>query len=277
MYAFQKTPPSKTNSCISFQVPNEADDTSYQAVSIRARAGDLPHTADRLWKRLYIRGIDDDLERLHGYRPGGYFPIHIDDELHDGQYRIVHKLGHGGSTRRHTSPSRFLSPARRETNLKDQAKAKQFVSQSPNGTHLCLVFPAVRLQIAQEVSRQTVENLALLHSRGICHGDLRPSNALLELQASDGLIIDFGQSFDTSQCLWHSGQLRGTRGRHRSFSCHDCAGLNCAHQRFQLISEAEAAALADLLEKLLRYQPEDRLAAQDVLKHAWFHTTSTAG
>lgn len=54
-------------------------------------------------------------------------------------------------------------------------------------------------------------------------------------------------------------------------SCHDCAGQNCPYPRFQLISEAEAATLADLLEKRLRYRPEERLGAQDVLKHAWFH------
>jgi serine/threonine-protein kinase SRPK3 len=54
--------------------------------------------------------------------------------------------------------------------------------------------------------------------------------------------------------------------------CHDCTGQECAHPRFELISEAEATALADLLEKLLRYRPEERLSAQEVLKHEWFHT-----
>jgi serine/threonine-protein kinase SRPK3 len=66
--------------------------------------------------------------------------------------------------------------------------------------------------------------------------------------------------------------------RARSFqeklaSCHDCTGEECAHPRFQLISEAEATTLSDLLERLLRYAPQERLSAQDVLKHAWFHTS----
>ncbi|KND87254.1 Dual specificity tyrosine-phosphorylation-regulated kinase 1B [Tolypocladium ophioglossoides CBS 100239] len=55
-------------------------------------------------------------------------------------------------------------------------------------------------------------------------------------------------------------------------SCQDCTWQECAHPQFQLISEAEAATLADLLEKLLRYRPEERLSAQDVLEHPWFHT-----
>jgi hypothetical protein len=40
--------------------------------------------------------VDDELEPLHGYRPGGYYPIHLQDELDHGWYRIIHKLGHGG-------------------------------------------------------------------------------------------------------------------------------------------------------------------------------------
>lgn len=54
--------------------------------------------------------------------------------------------------------------------------------------------------------------------------------------------------------------------------CHDCSGEDCAHPRFKLISEAEAASLAVLLERFLRWRPEKRLRARDVLGHAWFHT-----
>lgn len=39
-------------------------------------------------------GYIEDVERLSGYRLGGYHPIQIDDCLHK-RYRIVHKLGHG--------------------------------------------------------------------------------------------------------------------------------------------------------------------------------------
>lgn len=37
----------------------------------------------------------DDVEDLEGYVIGGYHPTHLGDELSQGRYRIVHKLGFG--------------------------------------------------------------------------------------------------------------------------------------------------------------------------------------
>ena len=38
----------------------------------------------------------EQVEDLDRYRPGGYHPLQIGDDLHDGQYRLVDKLGYGG-------------------------------------------------------------------------------------------------------------------------------------------------------------------------------------
>jgi serine/threonine-protein kinase SRPK3 len=35
------------------------------------------------------------LEDPTNYQPGGYHPVEIGDELHNGRYRIIHRLGHG--------------------------------------------------------------------------------------------------------------------------------------------------------------------------------------
>ena len=35
-------------------------------------------------------------EALHRYKPGGYHPVHIGDNLNGGRYTIHHKLGWGG-------------------------------------------------------------------------------------------------------------------------------------------------------------------------------------
>lgn len=58
----------------------------------------------------------------------------------------------------------------------------------------------------------------------------------------------------------------------RLSKCHDCVAPKCGHPGFRIISETEAADLADLLEQLLRYKPEERLGTEEVLKHPWFNT-----
>jgi len=40
-------------------------------------------------------GFQEDVESFKGYAPGGYHPVHLGDELANGRYRIVHKLGYG--------------------------------------------------------------------------------------------------------------------------------------------------------------------------------------
>lgn len=39
-----------------------------------------------------LQDVAEDLER---YRPGGYYPMHIGDELAEKRYKVVHKLGFG--------------------------------------------------------------------------------------------------------------------------------------------------------------------------------------
>ncbi|KAL8295833.1 hypothetical protein RB597_009103 [Gaeumannomyces tritici] len=73
---------------------------------------------------------------------------------------------------------------------------RRFWLQGPNGRHLCLVFPVLGLDLsrlsqglyarlnsefARQVSLQVAQGLALLHSLGLCHGDLTPSNLVLRL------------------------------------------------------------------------------------------------
>ena len=38
----------------------------------------------------------DGVERIEKYVVGGFHPIKLGDQLNDGRYTIVHKLGHGG-------------------------------------------------------------------------------------------------------------------------------------------------------------------------------------
>lgn len=38
----------------------------------------------------------DVVESVELYRPGGFHPVYLGDNLSDGKYRIIHNLGHDG-------------------------------------------------------------------------------------------------------------------------------------------------------------------------------------
>ncbi|KAI5924232.1 kinase-like domain-containing protein [Camillea tinctor] len=81
---------------------------------------------------------------------------------------------------------------------------ERFWIEGPNGRHLCLVREVFGWNVGvwsqqlnpleddtagkvNDVCRQITQGLRFLHSRGICHGDLRPPNILMKLQGLDKL------------------------------------------------------------------------------------------
>lgn len=109
----------------------------------------------------------DDVENLEGYRPGGYHPIKLGDELCQGRYRIVHKLGYGtfstvwlarDSTADKYVALKVVTATASERGSESQVLKKiyqnnplhpgqQFISslldnfsiRGPNGSHSCLI------------------------------------------------------------------------------------------------------------------------------------------
>ncbi|KAJ3934541.1 MAG: kinase-like domain-containing protein [Lentinula lateritia] len=49
-------------------------------------------------KRRFVPCIFDEVEDVEDYKPGGFHPVRIGDKFNDGRYRILHKLGNGGSS-----------------------------------------------------------------------------------------------------------------------------------------------------------------------------------
>lgn len=58
------------------------------------------HSAFSLYKAYATQAdvyfCNVEAEPLHRYKPGGYHPVHLGDEMSDKRYRIVHKIGYGG-------------------------------------------------------------------------------------------------------------------------------------------------------------------------------------
>ncbi|KAA8908801.1 kinase-like domain-containing protein [Sphaerosporella brunnea] len=56
----------------------------------------MPDSSDTPADDVFVpREVNRSLEDPARYQPGGYHPIAIDDELHDGRYRVIHRISHG--------------------------------------------------------------------------------------------------------------------------------------------------------------------------------------
>lgn len=127
---------------------------------------------DYLDGNLYNRGVLDDVEDREEYKPGGFHPVHLGDNLgKDNRYRVIHKLGNGGlstiwlchdceknkyvalkiiiADASHNDCSELRLVHRKDLDF-DQAGGKHialplahFWIDGPNGSHLCLVLPVL--------------------------------------------------------------------------------------------------------------------------------------
>ncbi|KAK3371934.1 kinase-like domain-containing protein [Podospora didyma] len=156
---------------------------------------------------LFVGTNTEDVEK---YRPGCFHTVHLGDRYGDGgRYKIVHKLGNGGSStvwpardRRGKKWVALKIVAAKHSALIGDKEDVQFTFEGPNGHHLCLVLPVLgpsasdlsagytcrlRPWLARKVGYEAAKAVADLHSRGLCHGDVTTANILFSLLAFDRL------------------------------------------------------------------------------------------
>lgn len=147
--------------------------------------------------------IQMEVERVHLYEQGWYYPICIGDLLVN-RYRIEHKLGHGGfstvwmaldTLRNRDVALKIITPGhfgedeyslhnRIISNVQDISALllyrETFLLRSPHGDHRVLVFPVqgpnLRDHLRQKpaavcmsASRQLLQSLKSLHDAGFVH------------------------------------------------------------------------------------------------------------
>ncbi|KAF2277022.1 kinase-like protein [Westerdykella ornata] len=185
----------------------------------------------------------NDVESPNGYRPGGYHPVRICDQLHD-RYTIIDKLGFGSYATvwlaiDHVTDS-YVETLRKlhELGSQDQtARGKllippvldDFTVAGPNGLHPCLVtVPAgisvrdakddclhlyervFQPSVGRAIIAQLVHAIVFLHSNGVVHGDLHYGNILFQLPESfRNLTLE--QYYEKYGCPWEERMERVER------------------------------------------------------------------
>lgn len=165
---------------------------------------------------LHINGIDEEVERVYDYDKGGHHPVYLGDCLGDRQqYRLIHKLGSGGygnvwlcrvldiDPPEYVALKVLMADASHEDCLEEKIISRlqeisrespsvaeyvclpldKFRITGPNGSHLCLVYPAAGPEVSpfrkpvedihkalRRIACQAAEAMAALHRSGICHG-----------------------------------------------------------------------------------------------------------
>ena len=126
-----------------------------------------------MFQRRYRPSRFDEIEKLDFYAPGGLHPVSIGDVFADGRYKILHKLGFGGSSTIwlardsvsgilvalkvlaayiSTKPKdeiaelvisqkldALIASTHNATRHNIQTIKDSFIQEGPNGTHVCLV------------------------------------------------------------------------------------------------------------------------------------------
>ncbi|KAI1390623.1 kinase-like protein [Hypoxylon trugodes] len=192
----------------------------------------IPPQSDEMIEYESMEMVIPHVEDVQKYNKGGFHPVHLDDVL-NGRFEVVHKLGQGGfgtvwlcrdlnlkkwravkiiaadHSSKGTEEEIFnhLRSTSYDGEIEENhivTPLEQFWIEGPNGRHSCLVLPVLGLDVegwrlyqcdyedetglrVKNICRQIVEALNFLHNNGICHGDFRLQNILLEIEGIDDL------------------------------------------------------------------------------------------
>ncbi|KAI0104624.1 serine protein kinase [Nemania sp. FL0031] len=167
-----------------------------------------PSKVPRDSKERRFKDFGTPCEWVEDYHPGSYHPVHLGDVFHNGQYKVIRKLGDGSFSTvwlaRDTRNNRYvaikilisdLSGSIHESQVlrqlmhdaPDEAKhitqlLDEFEHHGPNGIHKCLIFEPMGPSVN---SMKSFLTLAFLHENGITHGDFQPGNILFALSNID--------------------------------------------------------------------------------------------
>ncbi|KAI1640614.1 kinase-like domain-containing protein [Biscogniauxia mediterranea] len=154
--------------------------------------------------------LDGRFEVAHKLGHGGFGTVWLCQDVKQRCWRAVKIMTADHSARgndvriiEHLTQSAASSSRQCESNHVS-VPLERFWLEGPNGRHLCLVsevfgwnvatwsqhlhpLAAETPEMVNDACRQIAKGLRFLHSRGVCHGDVRPPNILMRLRGLDRL------------------------------------------------------------------------------------------
>ncbi|KAI1774311.1 kinase-like domain-containing protein [Hypoxylon cercidicola] len=155
--------------------------------------------------------LDGRFEVFHKLGHGGFGTVWLCRDILQGKWKAVKVMAAACSSR--GNEEKIYSYLRNQCTSKELEEnhitvpSEQFWIEGPNGHHLCLVMPVLGWTVsdwrmaqkdfleetnihAKEACRQIVKAMNFLHSHGICHGDFRPDNILMQIEGVDEFYKD---------------------------------------------------------------------------------------
>jgi len=122
-----------------------------------------------MFQRRYKFSNLDSIEDIELYRPGGLHPVSIGDVFADGRYKILHKLGYGGS-----STVWLARDQRPQSSASDTLVALKILSAAessrPKGEIADLIVPATLYAFASAYHNPARHNILAVMDHFKMHG-----------------------------------------------------------------------------------------------------------
>lgn len=189
-------------------IPN-VDEMRHYISSLDEGLEDISQYCEGGFHPIHIGDVlNDRFEVVNKLGNGGFGIVWLCLDQHLHKWRAVKvMMANHSSKRRDTKVIKHLKSQASIDELLDNGIAvplEEFWINGQNGSHHCFVMPVLGCSIdewrdslhwtqyesgsqARQTCRQVVKALHFLHKHGVCHGDFRPANILMQAEGLDNL------------------------------------------------------------------------------------------
>ncbi|KAI1198338.1 kinase-like protein [Nemania serpens] len=220
--------------------------------------------------------LNDRYEVVHKLGIGGFGLVWLCRDTMENRWRAIKIMAAEQS--KDCNEERIYSHLLKQSSSKNLRKehlalpSEQFWIDGPNGRHYCLALPVLGPTVADwlyvvrknsnpeqllnyvlSACRQIAQGVHTLHKLGVCHGDLKPSNVMMELKGLDDLdkaqILELLGEPETFEITTESGKPPAPRAP-------ECVVL-APYKRWWKKSATSSVSIIDFGASFLTTQPPE--------------------